>query len=318
MINAGLARVAAGLAFTAVITACSDAPASKQMTAPDGVSLGTFAPGDIPATQTAQPERLEVCKRYQMTSGAVPPSTSFNFESEQEPGFNQSFTITSGADNVYACREIWVDGDAGGNVTVTEPAITGFTTRVTRIEDAAGTETTPVNDVVGNSLTGPVWGGTGQTGTTTGQLFLFTNVENISQEDGCTFTQGYWKTHSSLGPAGPADAGWLDADIGGPNATFFLSGLSWINLFRTPPKGNAYIILAHQYMAAKLNIENGAGPAPAEYALATTFFSTAGNTLTATYSKSTQQTLKGWAGALGAFNEGNNGPPHCGAPQPPA
>jgi hypothetical protein len=64
-------------------------------------------------------------------------------------------------------------------------------------------------------------------------------------------------------------------------------------------------------MAAALNIENGAGPAPAEFASATTFFNNAANTLTTSYSKTTQGNLKTWAGALGAFNEGITGPGHC-------
>jgi hypothetical protein len=311
MIDARMSRFVTGFAIVAAIAACTEAPTPNRMVAPDGLRLGTFNPGTGDAAQTADPERLEVCKRYQMTSGSVPASTSFNFESVADPASNQGFTITSAANGVYACREIWVDGSAGGNVTVTEPAIPGFTTRVTRIQDVLGSgETTPVNDVLGNSLTGPVNGGTG--GASTGQLFLFTNIENVQEPgDGCTYTQGYWKTHSTYGPAGPADDAWNDPQIGGPDATFFFSGKSWIDLFNTAPKGNAYIILAHQYMAAAINIENGAGPAPAEFASATTFFNNAANTLTFAYSKTTQNTLKGWAGALAGFNEGLTGPGHC-------
>jgi len=165
----------------AAIVACSDSSAPTRVLSTDNAFLGVFNPvGGFPTPETAQAERLEVCKRYQMSSGApVPATTSFNFTSAADPSQDQSFDITSAANNVYACREIWLDGGTGGNVTVTEPAIPGFTTRITRIEDIAGAETTPVNDVLGNSLTGLVSGSGGANNASTGQLFLFTNIEIV-------------------------------------------------------------------------------------------------------------------------------------------
>jgi hypothetical protein len=71
----------------------------------------------------------------------------------------------------------------------------------------------------------------------------------------CTYSQGYWKTHSKYGPA-PHDDAW---DNIGEDTPFFMSGQSWYQVLNTPPMGgNAYYILAHQYIAARLNIENGA------------------------------------------------------------
>lgn len=77
------------------------------------------------------------------------------------------------------------------------------------------------------------------------------------QDPGCTLTQGYWKTHSEYGPA-PYDATWaLLPD--GADTEFFETGESWYTVFHTPPRGgNAYIQLAHQWMAAYLNVLAGA------------------------------------------------------------
>jgi hypothetical protein len=76
---------------------------------------------------------------------------------------------------------------------------------------------------------------------------------------GCTLTQGYWKTHSKYGRA-PYDDTW-DTYMGGE--TLFLYGQNWYTVFWTPPRGgDPYYILAHQYMAAKLNILNGASSTP--------------------------------------------------------
>ena len=113
--------------------------------------------------------------------------------------------------------------------------------------------------------------------------------------EGCTYTQGYWKTHSENWPAG------YD-----PKAPFFSFGKTWLQVLWTPPKGNADYILAHQYIAAVLNVANGA-TAPdsvqAAIAAATAYFE--GPT-----SASRDQVLA-WAHTLAQFNEGYIGPGHC-------
>jgi len=76
-------------------------------------------------------------------------------------------------------------------------------------------------------------------------------------EQGCTRTQGYWKTHSEYGPA-PYDDTWAELS-NGADTPFFLSGQSYYQVLWTPPKkGNAYYILAHQWIAAYLNVLSGA------------------------------------------------------------
>ena len=62
-------------------------------------------------------------------------------------------------------------------------------------------------------------------------------------------TQGYWKNHG-------------DAWVGiSPDAMFFDSGMTWMEVFWTPPAGDMIIVLAHQYMAAMLNDEMWGAPA---------------------------------------------------------
>jgi hypothetical protein len=128
---------------------------------------------------------------------------------------------------------------------------------------------------------------------------------------GCTLTQGYWKTHSEFGPA-PYDDTWAQlAD--GASTTFFLSGQTYYQVLRTPPAGNVYYNLAHQYIAAKLNGLNGADLSAAKAAFdeATTLFNT--------YTPAQAATLKGkaktgWtnlATVLDNYNNGLIGPGHC-------
>jgi hypothetical protein len=128
-------------------------------------------------------------------------------------------------------------------------------------------------------------------------------------QDGCTLTQGYWKTHSKYGPA-PYDSTWA---VIGEDTAFFLSGKTWYQAINASSAGgNAYYILARQYIAAKLNIAAGAGTTSAVDAAlagATTFFST--YTPSSTLSPSVRAQAIAWATTLDNYNNGVTGPGHC-------
>lgn len=85
-----------------------------------------------------------------------------------------------------------------------------------------------------------------------------TMEDSVVCDEGLTLTQGYWKTHSIFGPA-PYDDTWALLP-NGENTPFFLSGKTYYQVLHTSPGGNAYYILAHQYIAARLNFLNGANP----------------------------------------------------------
>ncbi|NWF90195.1 MAG: hypothetical protein HXY50_12135, partial [Ignavibacteriaceae bacterium] len=72
------------------------------------------------------------------------------------------------------------------------------------------------------------------------------------------FSPGYWKTHSKYGPANPYDPTWSKCGTKGEDTPFFKCGNSWYKAFHQSVEGNHYYILAHQYMAAKLNQHWGA------------------------------------------------------------
>ncbi|WP_372808700.1 hypothetical protein [Pontiella sp.] len=61
--------------------------------------------------------------------------------------------------------------------------------------------------------------------------------------DGCTYTIGYWKNH-------PKD--WPTDEL-----SLFTGDQAMDILWTAPKGGNAYIILAHQYIGAELNVANG-------------------------------------------------------------
>jgi len=130
--------------------------------------------------------------------------------------------------------------------------------------------------------------------------------------EGCTYTQGYWKTHSDQGPA-PYDAGWKNLGPDEEATAFFNSGMTWYQVWQTAPAGNKFYNLAHQYMAAKLNLLNGASStAEVDAAIAgaeALFSSLAANSTTLTNAQKTQATA--WATTLDNYNNGLIGPGHC-------
>jgi hypothetical protein len=127
---------------------------------------------------------------------------------------------------------------------------------------------------------------------------------------GCTLTQGYWKTHSEFGPA-PYDDTWAMLP-NGASTPFFLSGKTWYEVFWTPPAGNAYYNLARQYMAAKLNLLNGASSTSSVNGAImwsqTQFF----NLYTPTnWPAGKRKQALGYATGLDYYNNGLVGPGHC-------
>jgi hypothetical protein len=150
---------------------------------------------------------------------------------------------------------------------------------------------------------------TSDTGTT-GSDSVTVNVDVPC--DGCTLTQGYWKTHSDRGPA-PYDDGWMAVGPLQEDTPFFNSNRTWYTVFWTPPAGNAYFNLAHQYMAAKLNLLNGAASTSAVDAAITgaeALFNAQGPG-DVMLSATERRAALGFASTLDQYNNGLIGPGHC-------
>src|SRR5689334_18924688 len=65
----------------------------------------------------------------------------------------------------------------------------------------------------------------------------------------CTFTLGYWKTHAEAWPVGSLTLG-----------TVVYGQADLLAILNQPASGNGLLILMHQLIAAKLNVQNGADP----------------------------------------------------------
>jgi hypothetical protein len=78
---------------------------------------------------------------------------------------------------------------------------------------------------------------------------LFSSTRPAQQN--CTFTQGFWKNHPEAWPVGSLSLG---------NTSYTAAQL--LQILNTPANGNGLLILAHQLIAAKLNLADGADPSP--------------------------------------------------------
>jgi hypothetical protein len=131
------------------------------------------------------------------------------------------------------------------------------------------------------------------------------NCAGVVEEDECTYGQGYWKNHSD-------EDAWRNLGSAGAGTTFFQSGMAYSQVLSTPPAGNFYYQLAHQYIEAKLNLLSGASStAEVNAAIAwaeTQFF----NLYTpSAVPNNLREQARSYAATLGSYNDGAIGPGDC-------
>jgi hypothetical protein len=149
-------------------------------------------------------------------------------------------------------------------------------------------------------------------------VFLAEQVDNPPpppSEQGCTATVGYWKNHTKYSAA-KRDATWDKIGAQAEDTPFFLSGKSYLDVLKTPTKGNAYYILAYQYIAATLNVLRGASaPDDVMNALAESqkLFEQykPGQIAAMKASNPVRQQFIEYGALLDKYNNGKTGPGHC-------
>lgn len=120
---------------------------------------------------------------------------------------------------------------------------------------------------------------------------------------GCVRTQGYWGNKPGVVWPAPYDR----------NASFFNSGLTWQEVLDSPVRGDAYFILAHQYIAAVLNGAAGASAPNSLRAVLLAAGSWLRTAVPGTCVRGACQLQRSWAGVLDEYNNGDypGAPRHC-------
>ena len=119
----------------------------------------------------------------------------------------------------------------------------------------------------------------------------------------CTFTQGYWKNHPEAWPVGSLTLG-----------TVTYTAAQLMLIFNQPAAGNGMISLAHQLIATKLNIAQGAtAPAGVLAAIASADALIGGLVVPPIGAGSlSPASTSALTTTLDNFNQGITGPGHCG------
>jgi len=128
-------------------------------------------------------------------------------------------------------------------------------------------------------------------------------------DGGCTYTQGYWKTHGPI-PTGGNSNEWPVTSLTLGTVTY--TDYELLSIFNNPGASNGLVKLAHQLIAAKLNIASGADDssiastvAAADALIDSRVVPPVGSGSLSAGSVSTLVT------ALTNYNEGQTGPGHC-------
>ena len=122
---------------------------------------------------------------------------------------------------------------------------------------------------------------------------------------GCTLTQGYWKTHNKYATQPSLKLNWPLSE------STLLCGQTWLDIIKTNPSGgDAWLILAHQYIAAKLNVASGASSGTVIDQIISNSSALLSNNCSTVPESLRQQALE-YGLLLDSYNNGITGPGHC-------
>jgi hypothetical protein len=132
--------------------------------------------------------------------------------------------------------------------------------------------------------------------------------------------QGYWKTHGAV-PSGNNEYVWPDVvkANGLQLGNVIYTAADLLSILNKPAAGNGLIALAHQLIAAKLNVAAGADPTSVAGDIATADGLIGGLIVPPLGSGYLAPSLtSGLVTALANYNEGVTGPGHCDDQEPVA
>ena len=127
-------------------------------------------------------------------------------------------------------------------------------------------------------------------------------VSSSGLAQNCTYTLGYWKNHTEVWPVTSLTLGTVN-----------YSAAQLLAILNQPAGGNKLVILAHQLIAAKLNIANGANPSAAAATIAAADALIGGLVVPPIGGDSLPTSpATSYSNLLDDFNNGLIGPGHCG------
>ena len=278
----------------------------------DNLTPATTCTGTV-TTQSVLWEELKVCKVYPGGTGPdVEIKMNADFVMFQDGPQSGTYTLHAGE-----CLILWRNGEVKNGVsstdviTVSETPVPGYATAsqvttIIRDQPNPGPNSTFTTTVAPSTSASTVTSYIGGA-RIPGAMVVFTNT--AIPQPSCTLTQGYWKNHESAWPAPYSPtAQWL-------SATHRVNNVTWDGLMSmSVAGGNSYMQLAHQWIAATLNLSgatssNAAVAAAMSQGGAWLLVNTPASTNSVPNMKNAQ--ANAWASTLDDFNNGKLGIAHC-------
>lgn len=217
-------------------------------------------------------------------------------------GVQPSVSITPGGYQMVSnqCADTGTDANGECTFTINSNAAETYTANASVTLDVSTSEGTV------SGISRSTDGDSGPNGTGSAEK-TYTSDGDGDGETKCTLTQGYWRNHAGAWPEGyDPDSSFLGADD------------TWMEVLETPPRGNAFYVLAHQYIAARLNVASGASaPSSVETALQDAeqwlkdHIDENGVIETASPGSDDGEDAIDLSKLLESYNEGEIGPGHC-------
>jgi len=131
--------------------------------------------------------------------------------------------------------------------------------------------------------------------------------KGVTAQADCSLTQGFWKNHEEVWPV----------------EELILGGITYtkpqlLAILRTSPRGDATYIVIHQFIAAKLNMANGADTTAIADTLVAADAWLAANPLGSKPTGAARDLGVALAALLDDYNNGVTGPGHCGSTPSPS
>ena len=283
-----------GIGLIALLAiACTDSPTSVVRPVSDRPLLAVT--GKPPLDQTLQGEAW-ICKDGTGTA------TNFDFAVSIDGGAATTVSVALGTCVRVADFTVTPGQQFLHTVSATETVPANWTLNSAIVESNAGNPSATYQPVIN------LPNATARISHDWGVVFTFDNTFTPPPPPSfCTATLGFWKNHPELWDA-------AGEKIVLTTTTFFNSGQNYLTILGTPSAGgNAYIILAKQYIAAVLNTNGGAsGVASVDAAIAgaAAYFAAAPAGIPNPVDPTRAQ-LIAWGATLDNFNKGGIGPGHC-------
>ena len=266
-------------------------------------ALAAAAPLNKPKLDPVSGDRSSITVMVTAGSSGAPAGFEVQWMTRADYNAHQGWPANAGDPALLVCQFTGQPTltTGGGAANYQLPSSTGIHVDLGNLFDETGVETYYVNELTpGTEYAVRARAlGSGSNAASPFSLTLFMTTQTPGP--GCVFTQGFWKNHPESWPINSLTLG-----------TVVYTQAQLLDILNTPAQGNGLIFLAHQLIAAKLNIAGGADGSSVATTIADADALIDGLVIPPIGSGFIAPAdASALTNTLDQFNNGNLGTPHC-------